>query len=69
MVARVLSGGQTGVDRASLDAAIELGIPCGGWCPKGRQAEDGTIADRQPADSLEHSRFGRNRESQPAARC
>jgi hypothetical protein len=37
---KILSGGQTGVDRAALDAAIEKGIPCGGWCPKGGWAED-----------------------------
>ena len=48
MIARLVSGGQTGVDRAALDAAIELGIPCGGWCPHGRKAEDGTIPDRYP---------------------
>lgn len=40
-----MSGGQTGVDRGALDAAIELGIPHGGWCPAGRMAEDGTIPD------------------------
>lgn len=40
---RIVSGGQTGVDRAALDVAIELGIPHGGWCPKGRRAEDGPI--------------------------
>lgn len=39
----IISGGQTGVDRAALDAALELGIPCGGWCPRGRLAEDGRI--------------------------
>jgi hypothetical protein len=39
----IVSGGQTGVDRAALDAAIELGIPHRGWCPKGRKAEDGVI--------------------------
>lgn len=39
----VISGGQTGVDRAALDAAIACGIPHGGWCPRGRLAEDGTI--------------------------
>jgi len=44
--ARIVSGGQTGVDRGALDAAIELGIPHGGWCPLGRLAEDGTIPDR-----------------------
>lgn len=41
--AKIVSGGQTGVDRAALDAAIALGIPHGGWCPKGRLAEDGII--------------------------
>ncbi len=39
-VARIVSGGQTGVDRAALDAAVELGIPYGGWCPAGGLAED-----------------------------
>ena len=42
-VERIISGGQTGVDRAALDVAIELGIPHGGWCPQGRLAEDGVI--------------------------
>ena len=42
---KLISGGQTGVDRAALDAAIALGIPHGGWCPCGRLAEDGRIAD------------------------
>lgn len=45
---RIVSGGQTGVDRAALDTALELGIRCGGWCPKGRLAEDGRIPDRYP---------------------
>lgn len=45
---RVISGGQTGVDRAALDAAIELGIELGGWCPRGRRAEDGAIHGRYP---------------------
>ncbi len=48
MFERVVSGGQTGVDRAALDVALELGIPCGGWCPRGREAEDGPIAARYP---------------------
>ena len=42
-VKRIISGGQTGADRGGLDAAIDLGIPHGGWCPKGRRAEDGPI--------------------------
>lgn len=43
---RIVSGGQTGVDRAALDAAIWLGIPHGGWCPSGRRSEDGPIPER-----------------------
>ena len=47
-IEKIVSGGQTGVDRAGLDVALELGIPCGGWCPKGRRAEDGPIDVRYP---------------------
>ncbi len=43
MLDKIITGGQTGVDTAALDAAIALGIPHGGWCPKGRLREDGTI--------------------------
>jgi hypothetical protein len=43
VIARIVSGGQTGADRGGLDAAIRLGLAHGGWCPKGRRAEDGTI--------------------------
>jgi len=45
---KVVSGGQTGVDRAALDAARALGLPCGGWCPRGRLAEDGPIDSAYP---------------------
>jgi len=48
MFSKIVSGGQTGVDRAALDVALELGIPCGGWCPQGRRAEDGQIDERYP---------------------
>jgi hypothetical protein len=44
----ILSGGQTGVDRAALDVALELGIACGGFCPKGRKSEDGIIPEKYP---------------------
>jgi hypothetical protein len=40
---KIISGGQTGADRAALDVAMEKGIPHGGWVPKGRMAEDGAI--------------------------
>ena len=48
MISKIVSGGQTGADRAALDIAIELGIACGGWVPKGRLAEDGVIPDAYP---------------------
>lgn len=44
----IVSGGQTGVDRAALDAALAAGLAVGGWCPRGRWAEDGRIDDRYP---------------------
>jgi Circularly permutated YpsA SLOG family len=44
----IVSGGQTGVDRAALDVALERGMPCGGWCPAGRWAKDGPIDARYP---------------------
>jgi len=45
-IERIVSGGQTGADRAALDVAIAHHIPHGGWCPLGRRAEDGTIDPR-----------------------
>jgi len=50
---KIISGGQTGVDRAALDVAIQLGIPHGGWCPRGRLAEDGRIPDRYLLDETD----------------
>ncbi len=47
---KIVSGGQTGVDRAALDAALAAGFPSGGWAPKGRMAEDGAIPERYPLD-------------------
>jgi len=43
MIRKVVSGGQTGVDRAALDAAIKAGVDHGGWIPMGRKAEDGRV--------------------------
>ena len=48
MLRKVVSGGQTGVDRAGLDAALNAGFPIGGYCPKERLAEDGTIPEKYP---------------------
>ncbi len=48
LVSKLVSGGQTGVDRAALDVALELGLETGGWVPRGRRAEDGRIPDRYP---------------------
>jgi hypothetical protein len=46
MIKKIISGGQTGADRAALDVAIKLDIPHGGWIPKGRITEDGTLPDK-----------------------
>ena len=54
---KIISGGQTGVDRAALDFAIQQGIEHGGWCPRGRLAEDGVIPLRyrlRETDSAEY---------------
>ncbi|MEM9017747.1 MAG: putative molybdenum carrier protein, partial [Verrucomicrobiota bacterium] len=48
MIEGLVSGGQTGVDRAALDWALAHGVACGGWCPAGRRAEDGPIPDFYP---------------------
>jgi len=45
---KLISGGQTGADRGALDAALSIGFPVGGFCPKGRRAEDGVIPERYP---------------------
>ncbi len=58
-IGKIVSGGQTGVDRAALDVALERNIPCGGWCPKGRLAEDGPISDRYPLQCTESSKYSR----------
>jgi len=54
---KIVSGGQTGVDRAALDAAIQAGIETGGWCPKGRRALDGPIPDRYPMQETRGSSY------------
>ncbi len=48
MLEQIISGGQTGVDRSALDIAINHNVPCGGWCPAGRAADDGPIDSKYP---------------------
>lgn len=59
---KIASGGQTGVDRAALDVALELGMECGGWCPKGRRAEDGTISLRYPLKETSSTEYAERTE-------
>jgi predicted Rossmann fold nucleotide-binding protein DprA/Smf involved in DNA uptake len=54
---KIISGGQTGVDRAALDAAMAAGIALGGWCPKGRLAEDGPLPDHYPLEETSSHRY------------
>ena len=56
-IAKIVSGGQTGADRAALDVALELGFPCGGWVPRGRRAEDGRIPPIYPMRETESRSF------------
>jgi hypothetical protein len=57
MVQKIISGGQTGVDRAALDAAMALGIEVAGWCPKGRLAEDGKVPEKYPLKEMDTSSY------------
>ena len=57
MINKIISGGQTGVDRAALDSAINNGIEHGGWCPRGRVAEDGMIDSQYNLKETESSNY------------
>ena len=59
---KVISGGQTGVDRAALDAALAAGIAIGGWCPRGRRAEDGPIDPAYPLTETPESGYAQRTE-------
>ena len=54
---KVVSGGQTGVDRGALDAALAAHFPCGGYCPAGRRAEDGVIPSHYPLVETESTDY------------
>jgi len=62
-IKKIVSGGQTGADRGGLDAALEVGVPHGGWCPLGRLAEDGKIPEKYNQQEL-YSRFYAHRTEQ-----
>ncbi len=53
----IISGGQTGVDRAALDVAIELEFEHGGWCPQGRRAEDGPLDEKYQLNETDSSDY------------
>jgi len=61
-LARIVSGGQTGVDMAALDAALAAGFPSGGWVPRGRFNEDGPIDPRYPVRETDSRRLARRTE-------
>ncbi|WP_031435574.1 putative molybdenum carrier protein [Methylomarinum vadi] len=62
MAIKIISGGQTGVDRAALDAALSANVPCGGSCPAGRMAEDGNIPYHYPVVELAGADYDRRTE-------
>lgn len=67
VVKKIISGGQTGVDRAALDAGLRYGIVVGGWCPAGRRAEDGQIPKHYPLDELDSPEYGARTEKNVVA--
>jgi hypothetical protein len=57
MITKIISGGQTGADRGGLDAAIHCDWPHGGWCPKGRKAEDGAIPEKDHLTEMSSAEY------------
>lgn len=66
MINKIISGGQTGVDSAALDAAATFGVSCGGWCPKGRISENGVIPEKYKFLQEISGDFGADKENYSA---
>ncbi len=62
MIKKIISGGQTGADRAALDVAIKLDIPHGGWIPKGRKTEDGILPEKYHLKEMQTSSYPKRTE-------
>jgi hypothetical protein len=63
VVRKVVSGGQTGADRGALDAAIEMNVPHGGFCPRGRLAEDGPIPEKYQLEEMASTSYAHRTEA------
>ena len=61
-IEKIVSGAQTGADRAALDVAIRHGFPHGGWCPQGRKAEDGPIGGQYQLTETPSARYSQRTE-------
>lgn len=62
MLKKIISGGQTGADQAALDVAIKLGIPHGGWIPKGRKTEKGALSDKYLLQEMPDDNYAKRTE-------
>jgi hypothetical protein len=62
MIKKIISGGQTGADQAAIDIAIKLGIPYGGWLPRGRKTEKGPLPDKYQLQELRDSSYSKRTE-------
>ena len=62
MIKKIISGGQTGADRAALDVAIKLGIPHGGWIPKGRKTENGILPGKYQLQEMPTASYSKRTE-------
>ena len=62
MIQKIISGGQTGADRAALDFAIKHNLPYGGWVPKGRKTEDGTLSEKYHLQEMATGQYSKRTE-------